>query len=56
MGADDYSVECESDLPTECPEGVSVASTCSEEAPEVACLLATNASGALRTFSATTAL
>ena len=55
-GADDYTVECESDLPTECPEGVTVASTCSEDASEVACLVATNASGAMRTFSATTAL
>ena len=55
-GADDYTVQCESDLPTECPEGVTVASTCSEDASEVACLVATNASGAMRTFSATTAL
>ena len=55
-GADDYTVDCESDLPTECPEGVTVASTCSEDVSEVACLVATNASGAMRTFSATTAL
>ena len=55
-GADDYSVECESDLPTECDGTVTVSSTCSIDAPEVACLVATNASGAMRTFSATTAL
>ena len=56
INADDFEVECISDLPSDCSDEASVVSTCSDDAPEVACLVAENVTGSMSTYSATTAL
>ena len=54
--ADDYSVDCVGDLPTDCDETVSVESICSVDALDLVCLLAENITGATIAYNATTAL
>ena len=54
--ADDYSVDCVGDLPTDCDESVSVESICSVDALDLVCLLAENITGASVVYNATTAM
>ena len=56
VNADDYEVQCTGDLPATCSDEVTVESTCSDEAPEVACLVAENITGSMSTYGATTAM
>ena len=56
VNADDYDVQCTGDLPATCSDEVTVESTCSDEAPEVACLVAENITGSMSTYGATTAM
>jgi hypothetical protein len=56
VNADDYTVECEGDLPVACGGDVSVTSTCSVDALDVSCILAENITGEATAYSATTAM